>query len=27
VLRHAGLACPWATLCGDSACRMGEHVP
>ena len=26
VWRNAGLACPWATLCGDSACRMGEHV-
>ena len=26
VLRNAGLVCPWATLCGDGACRMGKHV-
>ena len=26
VWRNAGLACPWATLCGDRACRMGKHV-
>ena len=24
--RNAGLVCPWATLCGDRACRMGKHV-
>ena len=26
VWRNAGLVCPWATLCGDRACRMGKHV-
>ena len=26
VWRNAGLVCPWATLCGDGACRMGKHV-
>ena len=26
VLRNAGLVCPWATLCGDGACRTGKHV-
>ena len=26
VCRNAGLVCPWATLCGDRACRMGKHV-
>ena len=26
VWRNAGLICPWATLCGDRACRMGKHV-
>ena len=23
---HQRLVCPWATLCGDGACRMGKHV-
>ena len=26
VWRNAGLVCPWATLCGDRARRMGKHV-
>ena len=26
VWRNAGLVCPWATLCGDRACRMDKHV-
>ena len=26
VWRNAGLVCPWATLCGDRACRMGKPV-
>ena len=26
VWRNAGLVCPWATLCGDRACRMCKHV-
>ena len=24
--RTPKLVCPWATLCGDRACRMGKHV-
>ena len=26
VWRNAGFVCPWTTLCGDRACRMGKHV-